>query len=119
MSPLDSRSRRFFAVMDRWKATVVASHPGVSQDYAATLCDEVVKRAQLLSESSYLRTWDVAEFLLDRTRFWILDGLPLDKIGPRLPKTLADLGALKIAEGGRDGGPLSVNELKQVKRIIQ
>lgn len=105
--------------MERWVALVGASRLGTSEEYIRVVCKEIVERARILSLHSFLRFPDVAEFLLDRALAWAHAGLPLNQIGSRLPKTLDDLGALKIAEGGRDGGPLSSHELKQVKRIIQ
>ena len=112
MSPLDRR-------IQAWLRAVVSGRPGANPEYAASICREIVQRANILAGQSYLKRDNVAEFLLDRTLAWVAEGTALDKIGPRLPKSLSDLGALKIAEGGRGGGPLSKAQLKQVKRIIQ
>ena len=99
--------------MADWRQVVITCQPTANADYARTVCEEIVRRARLLSESSALRFPDVAGFLLTRTRSWVLGGLPVQKIGDKLPKTLGDLGMMKLAEGGEDGEPLSGDELKR------
>lgn len=98
--------------MQDWRRVVHHAQPMTNADYVRTVCEEIVRRAQLLSTNSRLNFPEVAAFLLMRSRAWVLGGLPVQKIGEKLPKTLGDLGMMKIAEGGANGEPLSVNELK-------
>ena len=98
--------------MSDWRQVAITCQPTANADYVRTVCEEIVRRARLLAESSALRFPDVAGFLLTRTRDWVLGGLPVQKIGEKLPKTLGDLGMLKLAEGNDTGGPLDGDELK-------
>ena len=99
--------------MADWRQVVITCQPTANADYVRTVCEEIVRRARLLAESSALRFPDVAGFLLTRTRSWVLGGFPVQKIGDKLPKTPGDLGMMKLAEGGEDGEPLSGDELKR------
>ncbi len=98
--------------MADWRQVVITCQPTANADYVRTVCEEIVRRARLLAESSHLRFPEVAAFLLTRSRSWVLGGLPVQKIGEKLPKNLHDLGMLKLAEGSEDGGPLSGKELQ-------
>lgn len=100
------------AAMEDWRKVALTCQPTANADYVRTVCEEIVRRARLLAESSALRFPDVAGFLLTRSRSWVLGGLPVQKIGEKLPKNLHDLGMLKLAEGSEDGGPLSGKELQ-------
>lgn len=102
--------------MAAWRRIVIAHHPTANESYILTVCEEVVRRAELLSETSGLRFHEVAGFLLTRTSRWVIGGLPLSQIGGKLPKTLGDLGLMKLAEGGENGEPLSGDELKKALR---
>lgn len=109
--------------MADWRRVALTCQPHLNADYIRTVCEEIVRRAQILAETSPLEFGKVAAFLLTRTRAWVLGGLPVGDIGGKLPKTLGDLGMMKIAEGGEDGEPLSGDELKRAlkgpkKRII-
>lgn len=99
--------------MADWRRVACMMQPGVNADYVRTVCEEIVNRARILSTQSVLNFPEVAAFLLTRSRAWVLAGLPVNKIGGKLPKTLGDLGMMKIAEGGQNGEPLSVENLKQ------
>lgn len=110
--------------MDDWRRVACTAQPAANADYVRTVCDEIVNRARMLSETSKLNFPEVAAFLLTRSRAWILGGTPINNIGAKMPKTLGDLGMMKIAEGGAHGGPLSVTDLKSAlarptNRIIQ
>lgn len=96
-----------------WRRVVIGAQPTANADYVRTVCEEIVRRAEVISREAPVAFPEVAGFLLMRTRAWVLGGLPVTKIGAKLPKNLSDLGMLKLAEGGRDGGPLSEAELKQ------
>ena len=102
--------------MSDWRQVAITCQPTANADYVRTVCEEIVRRARLLSEQSALRFPEVAAFLLTRSRSWVLGGLPIQKIGEKLPKTLGDLGMMKLAEGGEDGEPLSGDELKKALR---
>lgn len=110
--------------MDDWRRVACQCQPAANADYVRTVCDEIVNRARMISMSSALNFPEVAAFLLTRSRAWILGGLPINNVGAKMPKTLGDLGMMKIAEGGAHGGPLSTADLKSalarpVNRIIQ
>lgn len=110
--------------MDDWRRVALTGAPAANPDYVRTVCEEIVRRAKMLSDHNRLNFSEVAAFLLTRTRAWLLGGLPIQKIGEKLPKTLGDLGMLKIAEGGANGEPLALNDLKAAiarpqHRIIQ
>lgn len=112
---------RLEEAMSDWRMTAIGAQPMVNADYIRTVCEEIVRRAEILARESTLRFEDVAGFLLTRTRAWVLGGLPIPKIGEKLPKNLHDLGMLKLAEGGATGGPLTEAEIKALNkpRIIQ
>ena len=107
--------------MSDWRQVATTCQPTANADYVRTVCEEIVRRARLLAESSHLRFPEVAAFLLTRSRSWVLGGLPVQKIGEKLPKNLHDLGMLKLTEGGVNGGPLTAKEIKASNkpRIIQ
>lgn len=103
---------RLEEAMADWRRVVCTTQPGVNADYVRTVCEEIVRRAKILAETNPIRFEDVAAFLLTRSRAWVLGGMPVNRIGHKLPKTLGDLGMMKIAEGGQNGEPLSVEDLK-------
>lgn len=100
--------------MELWRRTAVIGNPTANGDYIRTVCEEIVRRAQILSRQSPLNFLDVAVFLLDRSEAWVMGGLPINEIGKKMPKNLTDLGTLKLTEGSaeRPGGPLTAKELK-------
>lgn len=98
--------------MADWRQVAITCQPTANADYVRTVCEEIVRRARILSEQSVLNFPQVAGFLLTRSRAWVIGGLPVAKIGEKLPKTLDDLGMLKLAEGSDHGGPLDGKELK-------
>lgn len=104
--------------IDAWRQAVLVMRPMANADFVRQLCEDIVKRAHLLSEQSRLRFVDVAIFLLDRSRAWVIEGLPLDQIGGKMPKTLSELGMMKLAEGSvvNKGQPLTPDELLGIKR---
>lgn len=112
-----SRSKADLSTLEEamadWRQVAITCQPTANADYVRTVCEEIVRRARLLSESSALRFPEVAGFLLTRSRAWVIGGLPVQKIGEKLPKTLGDLGMLKLAEGNDQGGPLDGEELKR------
>ena len=112
---------RLEEAMSDWRMTAIGAQPMTNADYIRTVCEEIVRRAEILARESTLRFEDVAGFLLTRSRAWVLGGLPITKIGEKLPKTLTDLGMLKLAEGGKDGGPLTAAEINALNkpRIIR
>ena len=112
MSPLTSDLTPLEDAMADWRQVAITCQPTANADYVRTVCEEIARRARLLSESSALRFPEVAGFLLTRSRAWVIGGLPVQKIGEKLPKTLGDLGMLKLAEGNDTGGPLDGDELK-------
>lgn len=100
-----------------WRQAVHVTHPTASPDFVRNIADDIMQRARLLSTQSILRFDDTAVFLLEAALRWVIrDGLPLDQIGGKMPKTLGDLGMLKLAEGGKDGGPLSAKEIQAVRQ---
>lgn len=112
MSRLTSDLTTLEEAMADWRQVAITCQPTANADYVRTVCEEIVRRARLLSEQSALRFPEVAGFLLTRSRAWVIGGLPVQKIGEKLPKTLGDLGMLKLAEGNDTGGPLDGAELK-------
>lgn len=107
--------------MADWRRVALTCQPHLNADYVRTVCEEIVRRAEHLSTTSHLEFGKVAAFLLTRSRSWVLGGLPVGEIGGKMPKTLDDLGMMKIAEGGQEGQPLTKAELKKAtkRRIIQ
>jgi hypothetical protein len=110
--------------MQDWRRVVLTTQPTANADYVRTVCEEVVRRAQILSGQNRLRFPEVVAFLLMRSRAWVFGGLPVSKIGEKMPKTIHDLGMMKIAEGGSTGGPLDEADLtaaraRSVHKIIQ
>jgi hypothetical protein len=85
--------------MVSWRQIVLTHNPALNADYVRTVCEEIVRRAYLISTTSPLRHEEVARFLLERSLAWVMAGTPVQQIGGRLPKTLGDLGMLRIAEG--------------------
>lgn len=110
--------------MADWRQVAVTTNPTVNADYIRTVCEEIVRRAEIIARESPVSFPEVAGFLLTRSRAWVLGGLPIQKIGEKMPKNLHDLGMLKLAEGGIDGGPLDAKDIKAAMarpkhRIIQ
>lgn len=110
--------------MADWRRAVHGADPQAPEALVRTVCEEVVHRAHILAEGNRLNRAEVAAFLLTRSRQWVLGGLPVTGIATKLPKTLGDLGMLKITEGGKDGEPLDTATLKMAlaapkHRIIQ
>jgi hypothetical protein len=99
--------------MADWRQVVITTQPTANPDFVRATCDEIVNRARFLSTASKLNFPEVAAFLLTRSRAWVLGGSSVNSIMPRMPKTLGDLGMMKIAEGGQHGEPLSATDLKQ------
>jgi hypothetical protein len=85
--------------MSVWRQVVLTHNPALNADYVRTVCEEIVRRAALISTTAPLRHEEVAKFLLERSLAWVMAGAPVQSIGGRLPKTLGDLGMLRIAEG--------------------
>jgi hypothetical protein len=112
---------RMEEAMSDWRMVAIRAQPMVNADYIRTVCEEIVRRAEILSRESTLRFEEVAGFLLTRTRAWVLGGLPVTKIGEKLPKNLHDLGMLKLAEGSITGGPLTDDDINAFNkpRIIR
>lgn len=98
--------------MADWRQVVITSQPAANPDFVRATCDEIVNRARMLSTTSNLNFPEVAAFLLTRSRAWVLGGLPVNNVMAKIPKTLGDLGLMKIAEGGQHGEPLSTADLK-------
>ena len=107
--------------MADWRQVAITCQPMANADYVRTVCEEIVRRAEIIARENPVRFEDVAGFLLTRTRAWVLGGLPITSIGAKLPKNLHDLGMLKLAEGGLTGGPLTDADIKALNkpRIIQ
>ncbi len=112
---------RLEEAMADWRQAVIGAQPLVNADYIRTVCEEIVRRAEIIARENPVRFEDVAGFLLTRSRAWVLGGLPVQKIGEKMPKNLHDLGMLKLAEGGQDGGPINAAQLHAANkpRIIQ
>lgn len=99
-----------------WRRFVSISNPLANGDHIRILADGIVFRAQQLAADYPVRFYDVALFLLERTQGWVMNGTPLDQIGPKLPKNLDDLGVLIMSEGSQEafGAPLSAKEMQAV-----
>ena len=112
--------------MQTWRRIAVVGNPLANGDYVRTVCEEVVRRAAILAGlNSRLRPLDTAVFLLERSQAWIMTGTPINEIGGKLPKSINDLGVLKMQEGSDEamGAPLTTRELEAVakasRKIIQ
>lgn len=105
--------------IDQWRQAVLIMHPVANADFVRALAEDIVKRASFISERHPVDFNRVARFLLDRSKAWIMEGLSLAEIGPKIPATLSDLGLMLLAEGSmvRKGKPLSGDELKAVKKF--
>jgi hypothetical protein len=109
------------ARMERWRKTAITFQPTANGEYVRTVCSEIVRRAQILSQHYPIRFNDVAVFFLERTEAWVMAGLPINAIGLKLPKNLKDLGIMKMAEGSDQllGMPLTTEELKAVSEATK
>lgn len=81
--------------MQDWREAVQIAQPTANSAYVRTVCEEVVRRAHILSELHRLNFPEVAAFLLMASRDWVLGGDKVENVGKRMPKTLHDLGVLK------------------------
>lgn len=81
--------------MQDWRQAVMIAQPLANSAYVRTVCEEVVRRAHILSELHRLNFPEVAAFLLMTSRDWVLGGDKVENVGKRMPKTLHDLGVLK------------------------
>lgn len=97
--------------MNDWRNSVGIMYPALRGEYVRTVCEEIVRRADRIARSSSLSFPELAGYFLTRTREWVKQGLPVQKIGAKLPKDLEGVGMLLI-EQGLDGKPLSAEELK-------
>lgn len=97
-----------------FRQVAVACQPHLSGDYIRTVSEEIVRRAKVIGEAHPVDFHGVALFLLERSTSWVSGGLPVAKIGEKLPKDLSSLGMMKIAEGGKDGQPMTREELAAV-----
>lgn len=95
-----------------WRRVVLARR-NVHPREALDTVNFIVGRARILAATNRLNFLDVAGFLLDRTLSWALAGKTMGEIKNKLPVTLGDLGMLKIVEGGSQGEPLEMSELKR------
>ena len=104
--------------MAQWRRIAAIGHPATSADYIRTVCEEIVRRAEILSTLWAVDFKTVAVFLLERSEAWVMAGLPIEQIGRKLPKNLTDLGIMKLSEGSDQtpGAPLTGAELKQVSK---
>jgi hypothetical protein len=96
-----------------WCQLVAQGHPLLNPVFIKTSCEQVVQQAHRLSVQYKVNFKDTSLFLLMRSRAWIISGLPVGQVVSRLPKNLRDLGALVISEGGKDGQPLSREDLRR------
>lgn len=99
--------------MTRWRMLVLTYKPTLNADHVRTVCEEIVRRATHLSTISPLRHEEVAKFLLERSLRWIIAGEPFNSIGGKLPKTLNELGMLRLAEGR----PITDSEIAAIKNV--
>lgn len=92
------------------------ANPTANADFIRAVGDDIVKRAHVLSLHYPVDFMTVAVFLLERAADWATQSVPLDQIGGRMPKDLAELGMLKLAEGSAmaQGKPLTPTELQPV-----
>lgn len=104
--------------MQEWRRLALLGQPTANPDYVRTVSEEIIRRAKIISEQSPVRFLDVAVFFLERTESWLMQGLPMTSIGPRLPKNVTELGLMKMAEGSAQipGGALTAEELKAVAK---
>ncbi len=102
--------------VEDWQRVACMCDGTASPDYIVQLSGIIVERARKLSTESDLEFSAVAGFLLERSRMWLFEGLPVSQVEARLPADLHALGMLKLAEGT----PLSDYERHAVtkKRII-
>jgi hypothetical protein len=125
-APHTPESADLLSRMEQWRRLAVIGNPLINADHVRTVCEEVVRRAQLIAQQhASLRPLDIAVFLLERSQAWLMAGTPIGEIGRKLPKTMSDLGVLKMSEGSDEvmGAPLTGRELKAVaqasRKIIQ
>lgn len=100
----------------RFRQLAQLANPTANADFIRAIGDDIVKRAHVLSTHHPIDFMTVAVFLLERAADWATQNVPLDQIGGRMPKTLHDLGMLKLAEGSAmaQGKPLTPTELQPV-----
>lgn len=110
--------------MAEWERLVRIGAPAYGPSYIHTVCEEIVKRAEIIASQHPVNFFLVAGFFLERTQAWVMTGLPVEQIGPKLPKNLTDLGVMKMTEGSdvNYGGALTKAELapvvKHFKKIV-
>lgn len=100
-------------MMANWRHAVINCQPTANADYVRTVCEEIVRRAQIISQSGPVEFAKIAAFFLDRTRAWVLGGLPVSSIGAKLPKNLQELGFMVMQENVNPltGAPLTDTDL--------
>lgn len=106
---------------EEWRRLAILGNPLVNADYIRVVADEIVKRAEILATLHPLNFYTVAVFLLERSAAWVMTGLPINEIGPKLPKNMTQLGVLKMSEGSdvNYGRALTAEELKPVVKHFQ
>lgn len=107
-------ARSLDEMMANWRQVVITSQPTANADYVRTVCEEIVRRAQIISQSGPVEFARIANFFLDRTQAWVLGGLPVSAIGAKLPKNLQELGFMVMQENVNPltGGPITPADLK-------
>lgn len=109
------------ARMERWKAVATMGEPLTNRVLITTICEEIVRRAFALAQQSDLRPHEVATFLLERSEAWLIAGRKVGEIGRDIPRTLGELGLLKLREGSDTvvNAPLSKYELAAVAKATK
>jgi len=105
--------------MNNWRQVAMTCQPTVNADYVRTVCEEIVRRAQLICQSSPADPDKVIPFLLEATRRWVMEGVPVGQLGLRVPKTIDELGILivKMNLNPTTGEKLSARELKAANKL--
>lgn len=105
--------------MAKWRQVALTVYPTANADYVRTVCEEVVRRGQIICRSSPADPQKVVPFLLEVTRRWLLGGLRIEAIGAKLPRDISGLGMLivELNVNPNTGEPLTDKELRAANKM--
>lgn len=107
------------ADMAKWRQVALTAHPTANADYVRTVCEEIVRRGQIICRGSPADPHKVVPFLLEVTRRWLLGGLRIEAIGAKLPRDISGLGMLivELNVNPNTGEPLTDKELRAASKM--
>lgn len=105
--------------MAKWRQVALTVQPTANADYVRTVCEEIVRRGQLICRDSPADPHKLVPFLLEVARRWLIGGLRIEAIGQKLPKDIYALGMLimELNVNPNTGEPLTAKELRAASNL--